>query len=150
VGAPVSGDGRRPQPVIPNHPESGKRSATRVDSFRHAFSGWAALIRRTPNARIHLAFALGAVALAAWLGLSLTGWAILWLTIGLVVSAEFLNSAIEAAVDLASPELHPVAKAAKDMAAGAVLFAACIAVIIGLLILGPPLLSRLTAIFPTH
>ena len=128
-------------PSRPGQPPS--RSENRIDSFRHAFAGWATLIRETPNARIHLAVGLAAVSLGLWLGISRLEWAIIWAMIGLVFTAEFVNSALEATVDLASPELHPLAKSAKDMAAGGVLFAACAAVVVGLLILGPPLAVRL-------
>jgi diacylglycerol kinase len=129
--------------MIPEKPARAARSSGRLDSFRHAFAGWSELIRGTPNARIHLAIGLAAVVVGLWLGLSLTDWAILWVTIGLVFTAEFLNSALEAAVDLTSPEIQPLAKTAKDIAAGGVLFAAFVAVIVGLLILGPPLAQRL-------
>jgi diacylglycerol kinase len=81
--------------------------------------------------------------LAAWLGLARTEWALLVLAIGLVWSAEFVNTALEAAVDLASPDLHPVARIGKDVGAAAVLVASAAAAVIGLLILGPPLLDRL-------
>lgn len=100
-------------------------------------------MRGTPNVRIHLAFSLAVIAVGVWLSLRLIEWAVLALTIGLVVCAEFFNSALESVVDLASPGLHPLAKSAKDVAAGGVLFAACVAVIVGLLILGPPLAARL-------
>lgn len=128
-------------PSGPEQPLNG--SANRIDSFRHAFAGWAELLRATPNARIHLAFGLGVVGLGLWLGISRLEWAILWAMIGLVFASEFANSALEAAVNLASPDLHPLAKSAKDMAAGGVLFAACSAAVVGLLILGPPLVARL-------
>jgi len=85
---------------------------------------------------------LAVCALGLWLQLSSIEWAILWLAIGLVWTAEFVNTALEAVVDLASPDLHPLARVGKDVGAAAVLIAAGIAVIIGLLILGPPLLSQ--------
>ena len=56
--------------------------------------------------------------------------------------AEFLNTALEAVVDLASPSHHPLAKVGKDVGAAAVLIAAMVSVIAGLLIMGPPLLSK--------
>jgi len=68
---------------------------------------------------------------------------VLLLTIGLVWTAEFLNTALEAVVDLASPQQHPLARIGKDVGAAAVLIAALIAVLTGLLILGPPLWMRL-------
>jgi diacylglycerol kinase len=69
------------------------------------------------------------------------------LTIALVWSAEFFNTSIEAVVDLASPAQHPLAKTGKDVGAAAVLIAALAAVLVGLLILGPPLWAKLTHYF---
>jgi undecaprenol kinase len=70
-------------------------------------------------------------------------WAIICLTIGFVFVAEMFNTVLEAVTDLVTEEYHPLAKQAKDVAAGAVLLAAIIAVAVGLLVLGPPLLARL-------
>ncbi len=123
--------------------EPPRRCSGRIDSFRFAFAGWKRLFRTQPNARIHLAITCAVVIMGLWLGLDMAEWAILWLAIGLVFTAELFNSALEAAVDLASLKVHPLAKAAKDMGAGAVLVSACVAVIVGLLILGPPLLAQL-------
>ena len=74
-------------------------------------------------------------------------WAIIILTVALVWAAEFANTALEAVVDLASPEKHPLAKVGKDVGAAAVLIAALTAVLVGLLILGPPLWERLAEFF---
>ena len=71
-------------------------------------------------------------------------WAILVITIAMVFTAEFINTSIEAVVDLASPTHHPLAKVGKDVGAGAVLVAALAAIVVGLLILGPPLWVRIT------
>jgi diacylglycerol kinase len=84
--------------------------------------------------------------LGLWLGLGRLEWAIIVLTVGLVWMAEFVNTALEAVVDLASPDLHPLAKVGKDVAAAAVLVGACTAVVVGLLVLGPPLWARLAAL----
>jgi diacylglycerol kinase len=97
------------------------------------------MLRTQRNARIHLAVATAVVAMGLWLGVSETEWAILVLTIGVVLTAEALNTVAEAAVDLATMEYHPLAKVAKDVAAGAVLLMAMAAAVVGLLILGPPL-----------
>jgi len=83
------------------------------------------------------------LALGAWLSLSRIEWAILALTMGLVWIAEFFNTALEAVVDLASPDIHPLAKVSKDVGAAAVLIAAITSVVVGLAILGPPLWARL-------
>src|SRR5438876_4588739 len=109
-----------------------------VRSFYFAFHGLAYLFGTQRNARIETAIAALACALAAWLHITRTEWAILLFTIALVLILEGLNTAIEAAVDLASPDLHPKAKAAKDLAAGMVLIAALASIGVGLLILGPP------------
>ena len=69
--------------------------------------------------------------------------AVLILTIAMVWTAEFLNTALEAVVDLASPQLHPLARVGKDVGAAAVLITAAAAVVVGLLILGPPLWAAL-------
>lgn len=78
-----------------------------------------------------------------WLGLSRYEWAIILLVIGIVWIAEFLNTALEAILDIASPERHPLARIAKDVGAAAVLSAAVIAIVVGLIILGPLLFAKL-------
>ncbi len=83
------------------------------------------------------------IALSLWLQVGSRDWAILFLAIGLVWIAEFLNTALEAVVDLASPLKHPLAKVGKDVGAAAVLIAAFVAVIIGFIILGPPLITKI-------
>lgn len=118
-----------------------------LTSFRYAFSGVWHVLRTQRNARIHVSIALVVVILGLWLGLSYTQWAIIVLTIGLVLAAEAFNTVAEAAVDLATAEFHPLAKIAKDVAAGAVLMVAITAVIVGILILGPPLWRELLALF---
>jgi len=73
----------------------------------------------------------------------LRDWAVLSTTIAMVWTAEFLNTALEIVVDLASPELHPLARAGKDVGAAAVLIAATSAVVIGIILLGLPLIQKL-------
>jgi diacylglycerol kinase len=120
-----------------------RRSTGRADSFRHAFAGWGHLLRTQPNARIHLFFTVAALLMGLWLRITLTEWGLVALAAGLVWAAEFFNTALEAAVNLASPDLHPLARISKDTAAGAVLAAAGTAVIVGGLIFGPKLLAVL-------
>jgi len=115
------------------------RSRSIVESFRFAFSGLWYALRTQRNTRIHLSIAVGAVVLGLWLALSPTQWAVLVLTIGFVLVSEMLNTVAEVLVDLVSPGYHPLAKVVKDVTAGAVLLAAIISVIVGLLVLGPPL-----------
>ncbi len=83
-----------------------------------------------------------------WLQIPPRDWAVIILTAALVFSAEFLNTSIEAVVDLASPDHHPLAKIGKDVGAAAVLVSALAAILIGLLLLGPPLLQKLTTLIP--
>ena len=116
-------------------------------SFRNAFSGWWFVIRTQQNAWIHTVVSILVVGLSLWLGLPLRDWAMIILAITLVWTAEFLNTALEAVVDLASPSQHMLAKVGKDVGAAAVLIAAAASVLIGLFILGPPLWSRLQALF---
>ena len=119
---------------------------SRLASFRFAFSGWWYMLRTQRNAWIHAVISTAVFVLGLWLGLGRLEWAIIVLTVGLVWMAEFVNTALEAVVDLASPDLHPLAKVGKDVAAAAVLVGACTAVVVGLLVLGPPLWARLAAL----
>lgn len=116
---------------------------SRIASFGHAFHGWAYVIRNEKNAWIHTVATICVVIVATWLNVPLRDWAVLVLTVAMVWAAEFLNTAIEAVVDLASPVHHPLAKVGKDVGAAAVLIAACASVVIGLLILGPPLWHKI-------
>lgn len=116
----------------------------RARSFVYAFEGWRYLVRNEHNSRIHLFVAAVVLVLGVWLEIGRIEWAILMLTFTAVLAGEMFNSAIEAIVDMTSPDPHPLAKVAKDVAAGGVLFAACAAVVIGLLILGPPLWDKIT------
>jgi len=111
-------------------------------SFAFALAGLFYFLRTQRHARIHVRAAIVVFVAAAWLHVSRQDWAILILTVSLVLSLEAVNTAIEAAVDLASPQIHPLAKVAKDVAAAAVLISAIGAVAIGVFILGPPLLAR--------
>jgi diacylglycerol kinase len=111
-------------------------------SFKHAGEGILYAVRSQRNFRIHLAATALVVATGLWLRVPGISWAILMLTIGLVLVTEMVNTAIEALVDLACPHYHPLAKLVKDIMAGAVLVISLVAVVIGLLLLGPPLLAR--------
>lgn len=117
---------------------------SRAQSFRNAFRGWWYALRTQRNAWIHAVVSTVVIGLAFWLHLNLLEWAILLLTIAMVWTAEFINTALEAVVDLASPELHPLAKVGKDVGAAAVLIASLTSILVGLLILGPPLWQRIS------
>jgi diacylglycerol kinase (ATP) len=115
----------------------------RIRSFQYAFEGCWHVIRSQPNAWIHAGIMAIVIGMAYWLRLSTQDWAVLVLTFTVVWMAEFANTAVEAIVDLSSPEIHPLAQVAKDVTAGMVLVGAIGAVLVGLLILGPPLLARI-------
>ena len=119
------------------------RSRNILDSFRFAFSGLWYALRTQRNTRIHLAIATAVVALGLYLGLSYVQWAVLALTIGFVLVSEMLNTVAETLVDLVSPGYHPLAKVVKDVTAAAVLLTAIVSVVVGLLVLGPPLWKQL-------
>ena len=112
---------------------------SRLLSFRYALHGWWYVIRSQRNAWIHAIFSCAVLIMALWLRLNAQEYAILILTITIVWTAEFLNTALEAVVDLASPHHQPLAKVGKDVGAAAVLIAALSSILIGLLIIGPPL-----------
>ena len=116
---------------------------SRLRSFGYAFEGWALVLKNEPNSWIHAFVSMAVLGLAIWLELSARDWAVLLLTMAFVWAAEFFNTAIEAVVDLYSPEEHPLAKASKDISAAAVLLTAITAVLVGLLLLGPPLWQKL-------
>lgn len=124
--------------------------SSRYHAFRYAFHGWAYVLRTQRNAWIHSLVATLVILVGLWLRLSFQEWAILVLTIAMVFTAEFINTAIEAVVDLASPTHHPLAKVGKDVGAAAVLIAALAAILVGLLILGPPLWSKLSVLFASN
>jgi len=120
---------------------------SRLTAFGHAFRGWGHVLKTQHNAWIHSVVATVVIVLGVWLGLPPRDWAVLVLAIAMVFTAEFINTSIEAVVDLASPVHHPLAKVGKDVGAAAVLVAALSAILIGLLILGPPLWTRLILMF---
>ena len=124
-----------------------KFTHSRILSFGHAFRGLLYVVRSQQNAWIHAFVTLAVIALGLWLTLPARDWVVLALTIAMVWMAEALNTSIEAVVDLVSPTHHPLAKVAKDVGAAAVLIVAIVAVIVGLLILGPPLWAKIAPWF---
>jgi diacylglycerol kinase len=114
-----------------------------VRSFGYAIEGLAYLIRTQRNFRIHLLVGLCALAAGAAFTITAVEWAILVLTIALVIMTEALNTGIELAVSLASPERRPEARAAKDIAASAVLLAAIASVGVGVALFGPRIIALL-------
>jgi len=119
------------------------RSATGTSGFLRSFSfagqGVWHVVRTQRNMRVHLVIALAAVVAGLILHIGAADWACVLTVIGLVLTAETLNTVVEALVDLCTDEYHPLAKVAKDMAAGAVLLSSAAAVGVGLVVF----LSRL-------
>ena len=105
------------------------------------------MLKTQKNAWLHLAATVIVVLVGWWLEIDRLEWMAILLVIGLVWMAEFLNTALEVIVDLASPEKHPLAKVAKDVGAASVLILAILAVIIGLNVLLQPLIEKITGLF---
>jgi len=113
----------------------------RLKSFGHALSGLGFVLRTQHNAWIHLAATVFAIAFGLWLRIVPNDWRWIVLAIALVWIAEIVNTAFEHLCDVVQPEFHVSVKAAKDVAAGAVLIAAFAAAAIGLLVFLPYLFS---------
>ena len=131
--------------INPNHYSALGSSPNRVQSLGFALAGWLYMLRHQKNTRIMSVATLIVLAIALWLQVDFTGLAVVTLSISIVWMAEFLNAAVEAVVNLAAPEYHPMAKVGKDVAAAAVLLGVVASVVIGLLILGPPLLAKFSS-----
>lgn len=117
-----------------------------IRSFGFAFAGVGAMLRTQRNAQIHTV-AMIVVVVAGWFfGVTAGEWIALILATALVLALEALNTALEAVVDLVSPQPHPLAKKAKDVAAGAVLIGAIGAALVGCIIFVPRLLALLTSL----
>jgi len=120
-----------------------RTSQNRASSLGYALAGWLYMLRRQKNTRIQAVASVVVFAVAAWLNVSPIEWAILILAITIVWMAEFINASVEAAINLTTREYHPMAKVAKDVASAAVLLGVVASVVIGVIILAPPLLVRL-------
>ena len=112
-----------------------------IKSFNYAFNGLSILIKEERNARIHLCLAVCVLIAGFVLKISTLEWVSIMLAMGFVIVLETINSAIENLADFISPEKHEKIKRIKDLSAAAVLLAALTALIIGLLIFVPKILS---------
>jgi diacylglycerol kinase len=108
-----------------------------IAGFGYAFSGLWYALRTQVNMQVHLAIAALAIILGIILRISSVEFALVFVAIAGVLIAELFNTVIELCVDLASPDYHPLAKRAKDVAAGAVLLSAMLAIVIALFVYGP-------------
>lgn len=122
-------------------------SSNRLDSLGYALAGWIYMLRRQRNTWIMAVATPIVFVMAFWLGIDRLGWALLCVVISIVWLTEFVNAAVEAAIDLTTSEYHPMAKVGKDVASAAVLLGVVNSVIVGLLVMGPPLWERLSRWF---
>lgn len=111
-------------------------------SFVYAWNGLIYAIRTQRNARVHALIGCVAIALGIWLQISPVEFAMVFVAITGVFIAEMFNTVAEACVDLITDQYHPLARIAKDVAAGAVLFNAMLSVVIGLFVYMPHLVQR--------
>lgn len=130
---------KRPVPTPSDSPPRRQPKSAFWRSLTVALGGAATVLRTERNAQIEGLIALLAIGLGLWLGISGPEWAVIFTLIALVLGLEMVNTAIEAAVDLAHPALHPLAKKAKDSVAGAVVLSAIVSVAVGLVIFLPRL-----------
>ena len=132
------------EPKAADVSEVAPQRAKFFESFIHAWNGMIHAFQTQRNARVHVAIALVALTLGVALHLSAMEFAVIILAIVAVIAAEMINTVAEAIVDLVTDTYHPLAKIAKDVAAGAVLWSAIGAVAVAVVIFGPHLLSLLT------
>jgi diacylglycerol kinase (ATP) len=121
---------------------STRRSPTIFDSFNNAFEGIIHVLRTQRNLRIHFAVAVLVIVLALIVNVTKLELIALLLSISFVLIAEMLNTAIESAIDIATTSFDPMAKLAKDIAAGAVLIAAVNALAVGYLVFSNKIADR--------
>lgn len=114
-----------------------------ASSFRYGFQGIAAAAAKERNVRIHIVISIFVMIAGFAFSITQYEWIAILLAIGGMIALEMLNTAIERTVDMFTQEFHPLAKQAKDIAAGAVLFFAIICVIIGLIIFIPKIYTVL-------
>lgn len=115
-------------------PGSNKEHPTFIRSFGYAWEGFVTAVRTERNIKVMLAPAAAALIVGFLLQLDVTEWCIILICCGLVIHAELANTAIEAVVDLATDELHPLAKRAKDIAAASVYVLSFMSAVVGLLV----------------
>lgn len=117
------------------------KNRTFFDSFRYAFEGVSTVFKEERNMRFHVFSTIAVIILSIFLSLELYEWLWMLLVSCLVLVMEIWNTVIENTIDLISPDYHPLAKKAKDMAAAAVLFTSIFALIVGAIILLPKIVT---------
>jgi len=127
-------------PGLPGTPEHAKSEWQKfVAGFGYAFNGLGYALRTQRNARVHIVIGALAVFMGIVLHISAIEFAMIFVAITGVFVAEMFNTVIELCIDLSTPEYNPRAKIAKDVAAGAVLISALLAIVIGIFVFGPHL-----------
>jgi diacylglycerol kinase len=114
-----------------------KKSHSFFQSFTYALEGLLYIVKSQKHMKIHISAGCIAIGISWYLGISKTEWLWILMSIVLVMVTETMNTAIETAVDLTTTEIHPLAKHAKDCAAGAVLLASLFSLMIGSIIFIP-------------
>jgi diacylglycerol kinase len=123
-----------------------KISPNRLASLGYALAGWLYMLRWQKNTRIMSVATILVFLLGFWLGISRLEWALITIVITIVWLTEFLNAGIEAAIDVASPDYHPMAQVGKDVASAAVLLGVIASVIVGVLVFAPYLVEKIGAL----
>jgi len=116
----------------------------RVSSFKHSLAGVWYLVRNEQSVPILSLYTLGIVVLALWLQVDRFQFVMLLIPAGMIWVVECLNTAVEAAVDLAMPRIHPLAKVAKDLGSASTFLSALLSVIVSFILLAPPLFEKLS------
>jgi diacylglycerol kinase (ATP) len=119
-----------------------RRAPTLLDSFNFAFEGIIHVLRTQRNLRIHFAVAVAVLILALIVNVTKMELIALLISVTFVLIAEMLNTAVEAAIDIATTSFDPMAKLAKDIAAGAVLIAAINAIAVGYIVFSSKVADR--------
>jgi len=116
----------------------------RFESVKTALSGLWFVLRTEQSFRLLLAYTVVILGALIWLDVPVVGAALVVFSVGVQWVTECLNTAIEATVDLVTPEYHPMAKVAKDVASTAAFFSSLMSIIVSVMIMGPPLVARLS------
>ena len=112
-----------------------------ISSIKNSWNGLKVAYKKEQSMYIHLVCAVILLVLSFLLNISLTQWLIIIAIIGLTLVVELINTAIESTVDLVTKEFHPLAKVAKDTSAAAVFIFALVAIIVGIIIFVPKIIS---------
>ena len=120
-----------------------KHNVDRFSSGKYAVAGLLYLFRREASIQLLTIFSLIGITIAIWLRISLIEFVLFFISLGMVWITEAVNTAIESVVDLASPQIHPLAKVAKDVASAATFISVCISSVVTILLIFPPLFERL-------